>query len=98
MDPQRLILFFVFSFSLFLLFDAWQRDQQAVAPGVAKKGQAQKQGEQQPSPPPVVTVDKMAGMQATKPPEGRTAEGRGETIKVETDLVRAEISTQGGEL
>ena len=98
MDPQRLILFFVFSFSLFLLFDAWQRDQQAVAPGVAKKGQAQKQGEQQASPPPVVTVDKMAGMQAAKPPEGRTAEGRGETIKVETDLVRAEISTQGGEL
>ena len=28
MDSQRLILFFVFAFSVFLLLDAWQRDQQ----------------------------------------------------------------------
>jgi YidC/Oxa1 family membrane protein insertase len=97
MDSQRLILFFVFSFSLFLLFDAWQRDQQPVAPGPAKKAQ-QQPGEQQPSPPPVVTVDKVAPVQGAKPPEGRAAAGRGETIKVETDLVRAEISTLGGEL
>jgi hypothetical protein len=35
MDSQRLILFFVFSFSLFLLFDAWQRDQQSTLSGTA---------------------------------------------------------------
>ena len=97
MDAQRLILFFVFSFSLFLLFDAWQRDQQAAAPVAAKKSREQP-SEQKASPPPVVTAEKMATMQGAKPPEGRTPEGRGETLKVETDLVRAEISTQGGEL
>jgi YidC/Oxa1 family membrane protein insertase len=97
MDAQRLILFFVFSFSLFLLFDAWQRDQQTAAPAAAKKSREQP-SEQKAVPPPVVTTDKMATMQGAKPPEGRTPEGRGETIKVETDLVRAEISTQGGEL
>jgi YidC/Oxa1 family membrane protein insertase len=33
MDTQRLILFFTFTFSLFLLLDAWQRDRQGeVAP------------------------------------------------------------------
>ena len=32
MESQRLILFFVFSFSLFMLYDAWQRDQQPVRP------------------------------------------------------------------
>jgi YidC/Oxa1 family membrane protein insertase len=101
MDSQRLILFFVFSFSLFLLFDAWQRDQQgsapAPAPPAAKKSQPQP-SEQQAVPPPTVTAtDKITATPAAKPPEGRTA-GRGEVIKVETDLVRAEISTQGGEL
>ena len=96
MDSQRLILFFVFSFSLFLLYDAWQRDQQAAAP-VAKKAREEPSA-QQVNPPPVVTADKTPPMQAAKPPEGRAAEGRGEIIKIETDLVRAELSTQGGEL
>ena len=35
MESQRLILFFVFSFSLFMLFDAWQRDQQPARPAAA---------------------------------------------------------------
>ncbi|MEX1074653.1 MAG: membrane protein insertase YidC, partial [Burkholderiales bacterium] len=37
MDTQRLILFFIFSFSLLLLWDAWQKEQQpksAPAPAV----------------------------------------------------------------
>ena len=39
MDSQRLILFFVFSFSVFLLIDGWQRDEQSVrAPIAAEKG------------------------------------------------------------
>ena len=44
MDSQRLILFFVFSFSVFMLLDAWQRDQQPVKPpaAVAEKDKAPK--------------------------------------------------------
>ena len=41
MDSQRLLLFFVFSFSVFLLFDGWQRDQhpqQSMAPAGDKAG------------------------------------------------------------
>jgi YidC/Oxa1 family membrane protein insertase len=39
MESQRLILFFVFAFSVFLLLDGWQREQQAArVPAVAEKG------------------------------------------------------------
>ncbi len=38
MDTQRLILFFIFSFSLLLLWDAWQKDQR---PKPAPAAQAQ---------------------------------------------------------
>ena len=41
MDTQRLILFVIFSFSVLMLWDAWQRDQR---PEPAPQAQAQKQG------------------------------------------------------
>ena len=96
MDSQRLILFFVFSFSLFLLFDAWQRDQQASAPAPAVKPPSAKV-ELEAAPPPA-PVEKPAAAPSARPPEGSNAEGRGETIKIETDLVRAEVGTLGGDL
>ena len=96
MDSQRLILFFVFSFSLFLLYDAWQRDQQPAPPAATKSREPQ--SEKRESPTPVITGERLAPAQPAKPPEGRAADGSGETIKVETDVVRAEISTVGGEL
>jgi YidC/Oxa1 family membrane protein insertase len=39
MDSQRLILFFVFSFSVFMLLDAWQREQQPARPPAGGAGQ-----------------------------------------------------------
>ena len=39
MDSQRLILFFVFSFSVFLLLDAWQREQPPAQPAVTVSDQ-----------------------------------------------------------
>jgi YidC/Oxa1 family membrane protein insertase len=102
MDSQRLILFFVFSFSVFLLLDAWQRDQQPTAPKTASqdpRGAAQ----QGPAPIPVpvqtpVPGDKLVASQAVKPPEGTSAIPKGETLQVETDFLRAEISLAGGDL
>jgi YidC/Oxa1 family membrane protein insertase len=102
MDSQRLILFFVFSFSVFLLLDAWQRDQQPTAPktvsqdprGAAQQGPA-------PIPLPVKTPvpgDKLVASQAVKPPEGTSVIPKGETLQVETDFLRAEISLAGGDL
>ena len=92
MDSQRLILFFVFSFSVFLLFDAWQRDQQPTSPPISPAGQKI----EQPALP--TPGDKLVATQAVKPPEGSSTLAPGETLTVETDFLRADISTAGGDL
>ena len=97
MDSQRLILFFVFSFSVFLLLDGWQRDQQpAQPPAAAEKGDKSQAGAI-PTPTP---GEKLAATQAAVPKEVAAAPGPGKarTIRVETDLVVAHISTLGGDL
>ncbi len=96
MDSRRLILFFVFSFSVFLLVDAWQRDQQPAATArTAPAGSAQPQAQQ--AAPPVPSA-KLAEPQAVTPPDGAAALAKGKTLKVETDYLRAEISAAGGDL
>jgi len=95
MESQRLILFFVFSFSLFLLLDAWQRDQHpAQAPTVA----AQK-GEKPTAVAPPVPSDKLITPVAPPAhPDTGSALAQGESITVDTDVFHAEISTVGGDL
>lgn len=95
MDSQRLILFFVFAFSSFLLLDAWQRDQHPAQPAaISDKG-----GKTMPSiPQPPAASDKIAVPQAMTPQAIQRTEEKEETIKVETDLVLARISTRGGDL
>jgi len=96
MDSQRLILFFVFSFSVFLLLDAWQRDRQPPPPVPATAEKAAKG-----SPPAAqvpVPSGKLAAPQATVPQQAQRVTDKGTTIKVETDLIIAQISTQGGDL
>jgi YidC/Oxa1 family membrane protein insertase len=93
MESQRLILFFVFSFSLFLLFDAWQRDQRPPAPPPAA-AEAKKDAtippppseKLAPAPPPAKDTTPQAGA------------AKGATITVETDVFNAEISTAGGDI
>src|SRR5665811_2505863 len=41
MDTQRLILFFVFSFSLLLLWDSWQKEHRPPTPTIAQQGTVQ---------------------------------------------------------
>jgi YidC/Oxa1 family membrane protein insertase len=95
MDSQRLILFFVFSVSVFFLLDAWQRDRQASSPVAVQPGQKA----DTPTAPTVPTPsDKLVASQAIKPPEGAAALAPGETIKIDTDLLHAEVSTVGGDL
>lgn len=97
MDSQRLILFFVFAFSVFLLVDAWQRDQKpAAAPAAAvAKGPAPAAGAggQLPVPSEKLTVPATAPAAVV-----RSVPEAGTTITVETDLLRAEIASQGGDL
>jgi len=91
MDTQRLILLFIFGFSVLMLWEAWERDHRPKPPAVAQ--QPAQPGVAAPSKPPPSGA---APSQAIAPTA--IAEARGETIRVTTDLVIAEIDTLGGTL
>ena len=96
MESQRLILFFVFAFSAFLLLDGWQRDRQPAppaAPVTDKAGKSVPSSAQVPTP-----GDKLAVPQVAVPQQEQRAVERETSVKVETDLVVARISTRGGDL
>jgi YidC/Oxa1 family membrane protein insertase len=97
MDSQRLILFFVFSFSVFMLLDAWQRDQQPPKPAAPASEKAAKGAEPAAQVP--VPSEKLALPQTALPQQERGAPApTGTMIQVETDLFVARISTDGGDL
>jgi YidC/Oxa1 family membrane protein insertase len=111
MDSQRLILFFVFSFSVFLLLDAWQRDQQPPPPPAVQGDKAAKAASpagQVPVPGdklkvpqaavPQPTVPQVGAPQTGVPQAARSVPGAGATIQVETDFLIARIGTEGGDL
>ena len=83
-------------FSVFMLLDAWQRDQQPPAPPAAKSEKASK-GAPSPADVPVPSEKLAAPPQATVPPE-RAPAAAGATIQVETDLYIAHIGSEGGDL
>ncbi len=94
MDNQRLILLLVFSFSVVMLWDAWQKQEQpAPAPTVVTAQQAATGSASIPLPVPSGTpapsaVPVLATAAAAKAPEAQ----------VKTDLFNAEISAEGGSL
>jgi YidC/Oxa1 family membrane protein insertase len=95
MESQRLILFFVFSFSLFMLVDAWQRDRQPAPARQSASAPAQKDASAPPAP-----SDKLVP-QAPPSATPQTPGGplvAGTAVAVETDVFRAEINTAGGDL
>jgi len=96
MESQRLILFFVFSFSVFMLLDRWQSEQRPAprAPVSDKAGQPTPSMAQAPVP-----SEKLALPQPAVPEQqGRRVEGAGTMLEVKTDLLVARISTHGGDL
>jgi YidC/Oxa1 family membrane protein insertase len=101
MDSQRLILFFVFSFSLFLLLDAWQRDRQSESTpppastpvAGAKAGKAEPQAAQIPVP-----SEKLVAAQSGVPQHTQPRSEPAGLVHVETDVLRAQISSFGGDL
>ncbi|MEO7725794.1 MAG: membrane protein insertase YidC [Burkholderiales bacterium] len=98
MDTQRLILFMLFTFSVFFLMDAWQKDmhpQRAVP--VAEVPAAS------PSLAPVPTVTQPLGASVPAAPAPATSVvsgelQKGESVRVQTDIFIAEIDTAGGDL
>jgi len=94
MDTKRLILFVVFSMSIFMLWDAWQREQTPQAPTTQPTAQTPANSgiptptQVAPAAPSSSTVTSAVNPQLTK----------GERIKVKTDLFDAEIDVNGGDL
>ncbi len=100
MDSQRLVLFFVFTMSVFLLYESWQRDQQSAAraPAVVASTPTPSASLTAPAADPVVPSPAVSLAPAPVAPATASAADRGQVIKVETDLYRGQISTIGGDL
>ncbi|MCP5267607.1 MAG: membrane protein insertase YidC [Zoogloeaceae bacterium] len=94
MDNRRLILLLVFSFSLVMLWDAWQKYNQPkpVAPTVAAANVA--------TPQPTTNLQGTAEVKGDGVPTVAAAApaAAGQLITINTDLYKAEISTLGADL
>jgi YidC/Oxa1 family membrane protein insertase len=88
METQRLILFFVFSFSLLLLWDAWEKEQRPKPAPAAGAPAVPQPSAPAPSAP------------ATPAPSvpGAAVPAATEALRVRTDLFIADIDTLGGTL
>jgi YidC/Oxa1 family membrane protein insertase len=94
MDTRRLVLFVIFSFSIMMLWDAWQQKNRPVVP--AQQSSAQQQAEQG-----VPTAESAATGAATANNaivDGAFKLEQGQRVKVITDLFTAEIDTMGADL
>ncbi len=91
MDTQRLFLLMVFCLSVYLLVDAWQREQ-----GQTPATQNEHPGRtQQVAPTP---SEKLAATQQVPTTPQTAATQAGQKISVKTDYLLAEIDTAGGDL
>jgi len=94
MDTQRLILLFIFGFSVLMLWENWQRERAPKPPPAA----VQQPGvPSSPAAKPAAPVAPAAPGSIAAPAAGAPA-ATGETIRVSTDLVVAEIDTLGATL
>lgn len=99
MDTQRLILFFVFSFSLLLLWDAWQKEHRPPAPTSAQIAQQSAAQATVPSPGVPAQASKAPQQQPGEAiPAGKAAQGKQEKFRVRTDNLIADIDLQGGDI
>ena len=94
MDTQRLILFFIFGFSLLMLWDAWEKENRPKPPPPAAQSVAA------PAVPPASKPGALPQTPVKRPleagvPGGAAPAAKGEIIVVRTDLMVAEIDTLG---
>jgi YidC/Oxa1 family membrane protein insertase len=98
-DTQRLILFFVFTFSLLLLWDAWEKERR---PKPQPPTAQQAAGVPAPAAPAAPEPQKPAAGSASAPaaavPAAAPAPAKGEIVTVRTDLYVAEVDSFGGSI
>jgi YidC/Oxa1 family membrane protein insertase len=93
MDTRRLILFVIFSFSIMMLWDSWQKKNAPIAP-IQQDAQSSFSN---------AATSSAANATDTTTANNPTVDGvfkleNGQRIKVTTDLFQAEIDTVGGDL
>jgi YidC/Oxa1 family membrane protein insertase len=91
MDTQRLILLVIFSFSLLMLWEAWEKEKRpkpAPSPATA-------QGVPVPEKP--VAAAAPAAKPSAAMPDGASP-AKGEIVRISTDLIAVEVDTLGGTL
>ena len=102
MDTQRLILLFIFGFSVLMLWEAWQKETRPKpVPDRPTAQQGVPTPQQAPGTAPKTGTPATTGKLAAPPvavPGDAAAPAKGETVRVRTDLIAAEIDTQGGTL
>ncbi|MDP3609550.1 MAG: membrane protein insertase YidC [Methylophilus sp.] len=84
MDTRRIILFVIFSFSIMMLWDAWQRKDAPETASVAQTA--------------TTTAGASADALPTVTATDQFKLARGQRVLVETDLFKAEIDTNGADL
>ena len=92
MDTQRLILFAVFSLSLFMLWEAWQEQNK---PPVATTQITQQAAKAADVPTPGLSS---APSKIAEPTTSAPLPQKGQRIKIKTDVIEAEIDLNGGDL
>jgi len=99
MDTQRLILFFVFSFSLLLLWDSWQKQQHPPVPPSAQSVKAGSAQTTVPSPSvPTQATPALPQRPGDAIPPSQAAPAKREELIVKTDNFIANIDLQGGDI
>ena len=96
MDTQRLILLFIFGFSILMLWEAWERENRPKPPPAPP--QAAQPAVPAPAAKPATPAAPGAAPSQAVASAPSSDQPRGETIRLTTDLVVAEIDTLGGTL
>lgn len=89
MDFQRVFLFLIFSFSLYLLWDGWQREQLPVPVVSATSSPVAQQQ---------INSVNAASVATSKSVSIQNVVSHGEQVVVKTDFLRVEINTAGGDI
>jgi YidC/Oxa1 family membrane protein insertase len=98
MDTQRLILLFIFGFSVLMLWEAWEREHRPKPAATAPAAASQQQSVPSPANPakPAAAATKDPAPAGAVPATAPAA--KGETVRVATDLFVAELDTLGATL
>ncbi|MCF8178507.1 MAG: membrane protein insertase YidC [Sulfuritalea sp.] len=97
MDNRRLILLLVFSFSLIMLWDAWQRQKMPKVPTVAGVAGAKATGAGAVPTPTLPATSGAAAVPGVAAAAATVTAGAA-SATVKTDLYTADISSQGGDI